>query len=544
MVLSPQMLWSDYNRFYLPLDSVIITDKQNDFGVENHVYFNGEATSAGCTRVYARYYVPEKKTDKLVLIMHEPDTDISAVDLSSYYNPETAILIVDYAGNIQDRMRFTIYPHDLSFANYDKSSLYKTSESPQKTCHYIWTTVCLRAITFAQNEGYTKIATIGIGIGGASVMRSSAICDYPLCAASFFSPGFFPQGEDPELMAMTVSLNVTGYSQILKVPFLHQCCSNDSDSSLDAISELSDKSMENDILYISKRSENPCKKDILNIVPRASKEFTAQMKNNLNKYVTAYFNSDFPCEITDGLAPDISFTVTGAEDKMYFSVKCDTVLKSITLYVSHGIENAAYRNWRTVTLEKAGENEFIGYTEVYSANKPIYSFVSVVTNDDFVYSTQIVKKLPSSLKIHPTSIVKRRLIYDSDMGINDFFSSDKNYSPFIKEGPYSISGICASKGLCTYKLGDVAYSGESDNNLQLLMFSPVPQQVKFSVTDSEQFITFTCVKNISPDTDWTKILISPSDLRSSEGSFGGWDKAIFLRIDAEEEIIISSMLWV
>ena len=39
-------------------------------------------------------------------------------------------------------------------------------------------------------------------------------------------------------------------------------------------------------------------------------------------------------------------------------------------------------------------------------------------------------------------------------------------------------------------------------------------------------------------------MLQVSDLKSNEGYLSGWDKAILLRIDAEEEVLISSLLWV
>lgn len=543
MVISPQMLWAEHDRTLLPLDVSEIASVTAENGVEKHLYFNGEATPAGCTRIYARLFVPTEKTNKLVIIMLDPDSDISKTDISEYTGEGKALLIVDYAGNVADRMRFTIYPPPLSFANYSAENLYKKTESPQKSCHYVWTEICLRAITFAQSEGYEKVALVGVGRGGAPVLRSAAICDYPSCAASFFSPGFFPPADDPELMEISVSLDVTGYSQILKVPFLHQCCSNDTDSSLDAISELSNKSADKDILYISKRSSGKCEKNILNIVPRATRIFTKETIENLKMFLNLYLGDENSCEIKDNLAPPLNLSISGGEKRMYFSVKCAVKLKEAQLYVSHGVTNPAYRNWRAVSLEKAGEDEYIGYTEVYSLDKPIYSFVSATTQEGFTYSTQVIKKLPSSLDITPTTIVKRRLIYDSDMGTDDFFTEGDGV-PLIKKGPFSISGICAQNGLFTYKLGDVAFSGGPDVNLQFLLFSPTPQEITFSFTDSDRFLTYSCKKYVTPDTDWTKVMISPSELRSSEGTFTGWNNVILLKIDAPNEIIISSILWV
>lgn len=508
----------------MPLDTSEIYRAETDFGTEKRVYFNGEATAVGCTRIYARLLIPREKADKLVLFMPAPEQDIHSVDFSSFLNNGWAVLAVDYAGNVFDRMRFTIYPNALSFANYNHDNLYAASSSPQKTCWYVWTAVCLRALTFAESENYKKVAIVGMGLGASNTFRAAALSSFPVCAVSVFSPGFFPFSDDPELMNTSISLNVTGYAPMLKIPFLQLCCSNDSDSSLDSISELIEQCSNKGSLYI---------------MPRANKVFSSNIHNDLMIFLSKHFDGD-----TENLAPHFDFTISGATNKMYFSVKCADNIEKISLYVSHAITNPTYRNWRAVQLEKVGENEFMGYTEIYHADEPVYSFVTLETSDGFMYGSTVNKKIPSQLKIKPVPIIKKRLIYDSDMGVDDFFSLGFDYIPAIKEGPFNISGISANKGFCTYKLGDIAFRGERDSVLQFLMFSPVNQKVKFSVTDGELFNSYTCEKNISPDTDWTKIMISPSDLKSDEGTLDGWDKAIFLRIDAEEEILISSLLWV
>ena len=536
------MLWNDYDRSLVPLEVSEIASFETDYGVEKHIYFNGEATPTGCTRIYARYITPKTKTDKLVLILADPETDIDKLEITEFARKDKAILIADYAGNVFDHARYTMYPLSLSFANYSQEKLYEVTESLQLNPHYIWTTVCLRSLTFAQSEGYTRVGMVGISLGGALTLRAAAISDFPTCAASFFSPGFFPQSDDPELKTLAVSFDVSGYAPILKAPFLHICCSNDIDSSLDSISKLSCRTSDKDILYISKKSESYCENNLLYISPRADRSFSQDSILNLQYFIEHYFDKDK--EEVSSIAPIFDFDISGGDNKMYFSMKCDTVLSDVKVYVSHGVSNSAYRNWRTLPIEKIGENEYMGYTEVYSAESPIYSFVTVTTEEGFMYSSQVQTKIPSSLKIRPTSIVKRRLIYDSEMGIDDFFTDNETVKPQIKEGPFSISGISSDCGLCTYKLGDVAYSGEADSVLQFLIFSPVEQDIKFSVTDCDQFNTYSTVKHISPNTDWTKIMISSSELRSKDGTFPGWDKIIFIRIKSNEEIIISSMLWV
>ncbi len=527
MVVSPKNLWADYNRSEMPLDVTEICTFETPFGKEKHVYFNGETTAVGCTRIYARALLSSCNNDKIIIVMLSPEQDISSTDFLPLLEKGWSVLAVDYAGNAFARERFTIYPNVLSFANYDSSLLYEPAPTPQKSCQYVWTTVCLRSITFAESEGFSRIALLGEGIGGAQIFRSAAVCDFPVCAVSLYSPGFYPPSDDPDSGSLSIALDVPGYAPLLRVPFLQLCCSNDSDSSLDNICYLNEQSAGKSALYIA---------------PRADRSLSAEIRENLDLFLSEYLDKDNPSDLYD-FAPSPVLTANGAENKLYFSLKCTHPVAETFLFVSHGVTNSSFRNWRILSLEKSGENEFLGFTEVYSYDKPVYSFACIRTNDGFLCSSPVIKKIPSMLNVTPTTISKRRLIYDSDMGIDDFFTEDGSL-PHIKTGPFDIGGICAEKALCTYKIGDVSYSGDRDGVLQLLLFSPVKQSICFSVTDEEQFLTYTCTKTVSPEGDWTKLSLSVSDFKSNEGSFFGWDKAIFMKIEAEEEILINSLLWV
>ncbi|MDE6398859.1 MAG: hypothetical protein K2L51_06020, partial [Clostridiales bacterium] len=285
MVLSPKRLWETYDRSLLPLEVSEIARKQTENGTERRLYFNGEATALGCTRIFARLIASAQKTEKLIIILPEPEQDVCAADFSFLSDNGWDILIVDHAGNAFDHARYTIYPSALSFSDYNAQSLYKPVENPQKSCWYIWTTVALRAVTFAQSEGYTRVAMCGFGSGGASVLKTAAVTDYPVCALTFFSPGFFPESEDPELLGTNISMDVRGYAPLLKIPLLQLCCSNDTDASLNEINEFTEQAAQSS------------QKAALYIAPRVNKSLPKEMTANAVAFLSAYLSGDNPPDI-------------------------------------------------------------------------------------------------------------------------------------------------------------------------------------------------------------------------------------------------------
>ncbi len=539
MVLSPLSLWKDYDRKVMPLSTTVVKEFSHATYTERYLYFNGEASARGCTRIFARFLQPSTPTDAILIAMVEPEKDVRDQDFSSFLQQGWAVLVCDYAGNAFNHERFTIYPHMLDFADYKEEALFLPTDSPFKSCWYIWATVAMRGVTFCEEYGFKKIALFGQGYGGAQMIKCACVCEEVCGGITLYSPGFFPETQnlDPALLAMRVGLNTAAYAPCLRAPLLMLCCSNDDDGSLDEISEFCNQSKGMSIYYAE---------------PRTSHGETVRIRSNMEHFLAAMRNDT----LQPGLFGAVRVTVAGAEDKLYFSLlqtvenpldlyndtKQNLQFSSATLYVSQGISNPAYRNWRAIPMQKADEDEFIAYTTVYSADKNVYAFVCA-DRDGFIVNTPVLDRIPSSLGVNATVSEKKRLLYESDMQIDDFFTSDQTVQPQMKNGPFDISGVAASS-LNTYKIGSPVYSGEPDANLQVLLYSPSDQDIVISVIDSETYSTYSCTRHASPADDWLKLSLAAGDLKSKDGMLSGWDKAVFLHIEGENELLINTILWV
>ena len=536
MVLSPLSLWKNYDRKVMPLDITVIKENKEAEYLEQFVYFNGEASSNGCTRIFARFLTPQTPTDSVLVIMAEPHQTLESVDCTHILKNNISVLLLDYAGDAFGHNRFTIYPRSLAFSNYDESTLFAPTETPYQSCWYIWATVAMRGVTFCEEKGFSKIGLFGIGYGGAQMIKCAAACQGILGAATLYSPGFLPPEDDPALLAMRVGINTAAYAACLKAPVFMLCCSNDDDKSLDDISEFCAQSSG----YATYFAE-----------PRTSRGRTPRIESNLEYFFSKMFNG----EIQAKLYQNVAIKAAGRENKVYFSLSqsSDNPMANQTeqtkpvkfdggtLYFSQGVKNPTYRNWRAIPLQKAGEDEYFAYTEVFS--EKLFCAYACLERNGFFISTPILKALPATLNVKAVKKEKKRLIYSSEMKIDDFFTSDQRVSPQIKEGPFGIEGIAANT-LNTYKIGNEVYSGGANNTLQLLLYSPTAQEVTISVIDNDNYNTYSCIKKVCPENDWLKILVSAHDLKSLEGNLSGWDKALFLHIGAKEEVLVNSILWV
>ena len=55
-LITAKTLWKDYDPRNIPLDETVLITEYNEKYSVKHVYFNGEATGDGCTRIYARVH--------------------------------------------------------------------------------------------------------------------------------------------------------------------------------------------------------------------------------------------------------------------------------------------------------------------------------------------------------------------------------------------------------------------------------------------------------------------------------------------------------
>ena len=89
MVITPLQLWKDYDRRILPLAESRISCFEKDGVKTSFIYFNGEASSDGVTRIYAKLVEPTEKTNRAVLVMDEIDCGVDMFDCSPYISRGT-----------------------------------------------------------------------------------------------------------------------------------------------------------------------------------------------------------------------------------------------------------------------------------------------------------------------------------------------------------------------------------------------------------------------------------------------------------------------
>ena len=117
-LITAQALWKDYDLRALPLSETVLSIEHKERYTIEYIYFNGEATVDGCTRIYAQLYTPSSiPSGASVVLMNDVDEPFDTTYVDLLVSCGYTVLVVDYAGK-RDEGRHTLYPQSLSYANY------------------------------------------------------------------------------------------------------------------------------------------------------------------------------------------------------------------------------------------------------------------------------------------------------------------------------------------------------------------------------------------------------------------------------------------
>lgn len=540
MILTPQQLWKDYNRFETPFNISQLSQKADDLCMQTYYYFNGDKARKGNSRIFARLVDPiAGRGDSVIIVFDDIANSVDKFDCSSYIANGYSVLVIDYAGEIGDKTRYTIYPTDLEFANAssDNNNLNNIKITAEESCWYVWAKVGFRAVAFAESLGFEKRFAIGVGHGGEQVWK---ICyDQTLLqgACVVFSGGAEvyllsdAERSSQDSLAYFAGISSLAYAPLVKTPMFMQVTSNEQNSSLDYLNNLYNACTNNSsYISISSRSNRT-------------------IQNSKKDGILTFFNSSRDNEVLLS-APSISFK--GSDNNLYLSttVEDSSLIQSIELNVAYSQQICAYRNWRRIDLEKIG-NDYYTLLPVVAISEPIYTFLNITLTNGFSFSSSIQKVKPEAYSIKCTPFSSKRLVYDVDMGVADWIVLNENsldYSlnkPVLKMGCCEIEGVTSPTNvLTTFKLADIQYKGKDNYLLQMIVFSDSEQNVTFSVTSAGSLKKYLCTKNITNVGSWSKITLDISDFKSGGSFLDSWEDILTFEITSCNELLVNSLLWV
>lgn len=515
-VISSQALWKEYDRKGLPLNESVISTKTENGVTETRFYFSGVSAPDGVARIYARLVRPDSphKTPVIIVLGDlADDIDKMTADCPDKW----AVLYVDYSGK-KDVERYTMYPESMRFAEpyYTPDTMGESSVPPQKTCWYIWATVLLRAVTFAESREELDgdaIAAIGLGVGGGSIWKAAGLKAIK-CGVIVNE-----SGEKIDDMGYKAALDSAAYAGWLTVPVLSVCCSNALRYTLDEVSET------------VALNEN-C---YLNVRPRAFLGIDGRQIDTVRTFLQTVIDGT-------GLPKRPKLSLRGSDGALYCELTLDSEPAEIRLNVSNSPQAPGLRNWQKFGMESIGENRYMTRVDVTDTDSPVYAFARVAYLNGLTLCSEVIEADPKKLGITLAAHGKSRLIYDGDMGVDDWIAGDGGEAE-VMTGPFGIEGVGAVDALSTFKLSDRAYTGEPGCVLQILLHSSVDQTVAFKILTKTGEVHF-ALRDLKRNDDWVKLTFDVTDFKSGDGTLDSWDKVATLRLTFDGVVIVSNLLWV
>lgn len=533
-LVTPHMLWKDYDYTIEQLCPTQLNEEKNENFTVKSYYFNGEKGADGCTRIYARLYSPVNSNGVSVVLMNDVKSpfDMEYIDLLLCGGYK--VLAVDYAGE-RESGKYTIYSSEFEYANYGDGIAGEKSVNPKKTYWYVYACVMMRACYFLQSNAeteYDKICIFGVRTGAEQVYKCATLLENIVtcavaigCSASLIEIN----GETDEGFMFKSCLDSKAYAPFLTIPTYIIEGSNSADDSLFSVADTF--SATNDCGYFM-------------IAERANETLSLEQKRSILRFINAKCNGE-----KTPSSPVID--AKNEEKKLVYDVTTDKIgsVKNIKLMYSYSDMGGEYRNFSSLPLHRVNEYEYSASADVYMAKREAAAFVNVKYSDGLILSSPVITKTPYLMGIKEVDVIKTRLIYDTDMGIDDWMINGKGYGGELEVvlGGNEIPGITSSvNSLTTLKIGDVHTCGERDSLLQLLVYSYSGQKLTFKVVcyDDDSYDEYVFIGDEIGCDEWTKITLSADDFRSESGVMDGFDKAISFTVESEGKLLVNSLLWI
>ncbi len=542
-ILTPQMIWKGYDPAALALNVSILSDKTDNGRRYITARFNGSTTTDGVARVYVRCVLIADAVSPAVVYVPDVHKAVGEVDVTKILEAGYNAIVPDYAGERDDDPNYTIYPRSMSYANFVSDRLTEVPEDMRFNCWITWAETIMRTVTFAsglEEVDETRIAVIGDGVSSSAVIKTAAVDQRVRCAVSMFASGQKPSDtEGQDYLRYKVSFAEEAYAPMVKIPLLTVLSSNEQDGSTDSMSTAFE--------LMPQLSGSR-----LTISERVSHTIGLKQRGNIGLWLSSYLKGDGSVPASPEL------TVRSDEHRLRFDIKVPAELDDIDLFTSQGGSGGALRNWRRAKVEKTGDGEYTSTVDVYYSRRPLSAFVNATRSDGegFSFSSPIITKVPAMLGVSETPIRTNRLVYDSDMGLDDW----SVLSPLVGldtlsmiEGPFGIRGVSSKLGtLSTFKIGDAVYHGTGSQLLQIMIYSAADQDVTFTLTacgnekgdDKTKYTEYRFAPRLSPSDNWKKLTLQVTDFKSQLGILTDWERVVNLRIDSDAPVGIASVLWV
>ena len=464
-ILTPQALWGNFKLDKQPGAELIKEKKVGDI-IVSHVYVDGRNTTDGMVKIYATVCRnAQLGIMPAVLIVKDMKTgagDEIAIELAKR---GYLALSIDVAGKMQDRELYTVYPEEISYANYEnsKNTLAVINKGVMDSCWYEWGVAVRYAMGYLQSQPCVNgIGAIGIKMGATPLWQYAGTDNSLSALIAVMNAGWsayngynkFSVNGDPQLadgmFKYIAGVEPQSYAANVKCPTLMLFATNsnvyDADRASDTLARISDK-----VYKAIDYSPNA----IYSVDSTAYRDMLLFLDEFLMKGVKN--GEDLPS------TPEVKSVIKNG--KIELEVLADeTELAELCIFVAEGVEKPSLRAWKKISgKDKNERGHRVFFYEPYPKSSIITFFAKARYDNGFTVCSPISAKRFKVEEIEDK--YKERIVFsgreEDAVSIfgeirkeGEIFSikTEKNAGVKEKSGPMGITGAYAENGLVTFKV--------------------------------------------------------------------------------------------
>ena len=390
-ILTVNAIW---NKFSVPdtVGAEVVAEKKVGGVLLSNVIIEGRRVKDGTVEIYGILAKGiQSSIGPAILLVNEFDYAIDETLLIDLAKQGYTVLAIDLAGKREDSDRYTVYPENLSYAEYSnaKDNLLKIKSDVISTCWYEWTAATKYALKYLKSlPSVTKVGGLGIGKAATAVWHIVGTEDGLDCAVFVRNAGWAgyhgiekfggmvePQFSD-ELYKYIAGIEPQTYAMQAKCPVLLLSATNDNDNDVDRAFDTVSRINEN--LYTAVNYS-------VGYTDRVSLEGYKNAVIFYNRFLFEGNTEKLPCQ------SDIKLDVFDGKAVIEVSPVLEN-LKSVAVFVAEEITSASRRSWQKITEgEKVGDVYKFNFNP-YQESGIIMAFAVSTYKNGFSIGTNIVAK--------------------------------------------------------------------------------------------------------------------------------------------------------
>lgn len=558
-ILTPQAIWGNFKLDKIPTAELISERKSGDI-IISHVYIDGRNTRDGMVKVYATVCRNvQLGITPAVLIVKDMKSNAGeeiAVELAKRGYLAVA---VDVAGKMDDREYYTVYPEDLSFADYAvaKDSLTVIKKAVKDSCWYEWGVAVRYALGYLKSQPcVSSIGAIGVKDGATLLWQLAGTDDSLSAFVAVMNAGWsayknqlkFKEGADTQMpddmFKYIAGVEPQSYAANVKCPTLMLVATNsnkfDADRASDTLARISNKVYRaidyspNAIYSV----DNIAYRDMLLFLDEC---LMRGIKTGENLPVTP----EIKCYVKNG---QLELEVTTDQ----------TELAELCVYVAEGVEKPSLRAWRKISGKNYNEKGHrVFYYEPYPNSAIITFFAKARYDSGFTVCSPITAKKFKADEVEEKC--KERIVFsgreEDAVSIfgeirkdGEIFSvkTEKNAGVKEKNGPMGIAGAFAENGLITFKINAEKDKPADDSMLMLDVYAKSDDEltVKLVCDYFGNKTEYFCKVAVKGGKVWHNVMIDMNKFKTADGkiikSYAGVNAIEF---SLNGTYIINNVLW-